>query len=131
MMDSNAVEGSEAETQNSNHRAPSPVDDKFTEGVWYDIAAGQFCTIERDDGRAVLCNPDTGEAEYHFGAEGQEFPPEDFTRVPEQAVEHPAEYVQQAISILSSGSSEVHGYNNKSQIGLRYAREQVNIEEQE
>jgi len=109
-----------------------PVDDRFTEGVWYDVSAEQFCTIERtDEGTALLCNPESGEVEYNFAAEGHEFPPEDFHSVPEQAVEHPAEYVKQALSILSSGSSEVHGYNFEAQIGLRYAQRQVSIEEQE
>jgi hypothetical protein len=77
-------------------REPDPpeaqVDDRYTNGIYYDAAIGDFCTIQRGDDGAELVNPSNGNV-YHV-VPYEEWNGQDFFAVPEEAVNDPVGYFE-------------------------------------
>jgi hypothetical protein len=110
------------------------LDDKYTEGVWYDQMNGDFCEIQESaDGELVeLVNPETGDVYWDMPVrKWVETDRQDFRRVPQVAVEDPAEVVRGALRMVGRNDiNEMGGLSMEEAIKVRYAREQVSIESQ-
>jgi len=82
------------------------IDDRYTEGVWYDGTVGQFYKFNRsDDGTSVeLENPITGESVETLDAEEFHNIQGEILPVPEEAIDDPATYFRNWISHHASRS---------------------------
>lgn len=113
------------------------LDDKYTDGIWYNMMNGDFCTIQRgfdpdgeDDGRLVeLVNPETGNVYWDMPvSDWVESEQQDFSKVSEEAVEDPVNFYTETVENLVDAAQ----YSGKSlpfseEISFRYARQQVSI----
>lgn len=108
------------------------LDDRYTEGVWYDQMNGDFAKIQEGPrGEKVeLVNPETGEVYWDMPViEWCESEQSDFRKVSDEAVEDPTAVVNRAVRILSRNDiSELSGIPMDFAVDLRYARQQVNVE---
>lgn len=108
------------------------LDDKYTEGVWYDAASGGFCELEEAgvaDG-VHLINTETGEVYYEIPAEDWPQEQSDFHRVSEEAQKHPEAVVNRGFHMLMRNDpNELMSISFDKAIDLRYARKQVSISE--
>jgi len=79
---------------------PETIDDRYTEGVWYDGTVGEFYEFTRsEDGTGVeLLNPVTGERVETLGGEEFQDIQQDLFPVPEEAQNDPAGYFRNWIS---------------------------------
>lgn len=105
------------------------VDPRFTDGVWYDMSAGDYCRIEQKRQGAALVTPD-GEDEYYEWEDDATASlklQDDFRKIPTEAVENPADFVVDILDLAQRGGSPTV----KEQMALGYAREQVEIQESE
>lgn len=109
------------------------IDPKFTEGVWYDSFNGDFAKIETSaDGTVVkLINPETDEAYWDMPVEAWvEKEKQHFRPVSDEAVEDPVAVVNRALRMQSRNDvNELASVPFQEAIDLRYAREQVEIQE--
>lgn len=101
---------------------------RFTDGVWYDLSDESFCLIREREGDIVLLTPD-GDDEYHTFSDSDEFIPQDFVQVPQQAVDDPTVYLQSFIDDLRSGCVPANGFSMSATIGIQYADEQTELSE--
>lgn len=107
------------------------VDDRFTEGVWYDVHHGDFNRIERDEenGEVVFLDPESEEELERIPAD--DFTPEDMRRVSDSTVEDPVRVVRAALRIVSRNDiNEMASIPMNEAIDLRYARQQTKIVEE-
>lgn len=113
------------------------LDDKYTDGVWYDMAAGDYCRIvEYGDMREAtvgLIEPD-GERSDPYYTFDEDFDNSedilstleaDFYKVPDEAVENPVDFFIECIDHLHRGES----LSLRGQRGFGYSRQQVEISE--
>lgn len=112
------------------------LDDKYTNGVYYDQRAGEYCEIVRLDDTIGLCEPGRDEPYYTFDEEGYtkqeaiESINRDMTQISEEAVENPTQIIERALRMMARNDvNELAAYPQKEAIDLRYAREQVEITE--
>lgn len=115
------------------------LDDKYTSGVWYDTYNGDYCEIQRgfdpdacESGRVVeLVNPENGDVYWDMPvSEWVESEQQDFRQVSEQAVNDPTEIVNRALRLmLRNDINELASVPTQEQIDIRYARQQVEIQE--
>lgn len=110
----------------------STLEDRFTNGIWYDYGEEAFFEIqESDDGDVELVEPEGRfvYAEIHIG-DWKETEKHDFRKVSDDAVENPTETVERALRMmLRNDIEELAGYPEQEVIDLRYARGQVEITE--
>jgi hypothetical protein len=112
------------------------LDDKYTDGVWYDHMNGDFSEIQRgrdDNGDPLveLVNPETGSVYWDMPVSvWVEREQSDFRQVSEEAVEDPVSIVNRAVRILSRNDiGKLSGIAMQEAIDLRYARQQVEVSE--
>lgn len=107
------------------------LDDRYTEGIWYDTSTGDFCRIQRGycDRRGVklveLVNPETESVYYDMPVPVWEQQQSDFRQVSKPAVNDPKGAVCRALNIASR--DDIAG--DIDPIDLRYAWSQVEIQE--
>lgn len=112
--------------------AEALLDDRYTDGIWYDMHNGDFAEIQRsDDGELVeLVNPETGDVYWDMPVADWETEQHDWTKVPEEAITDPKEVVNRALRIMSRNDpSELMSVSHSFEVSLRYARDQVEISE--
>lgn len=128
-----AFKGFQALNTYMSQETKTELDSKYTDGIWYDSMAGDFCQI-REWGKTIgLFTPGVENFEEHgpyytFDEEG--YGKEDaidkvrseFRRVSDEAVENPSTVVERAINSLARNDPN-------EAIDLRYARQQVEIQE--
>lgn len=109
------------------------LDDRYKEGVYYDSMNGDFCKIQDSvDGELVeLVNPETDEVYWDMDVrEWIERKQQDFIKVPEDAVNDPLNVINTAIHKLRRNDpNELMSLSEKFSIKVRYAHEQVDIQE--
>lgn len=109
------------------------LDDRYTEGVYYDSRNGDFCKIqESSDGESVeLVNPETDEVYWDMDIrDWAESEQQDFNKVPTDAVENPLEVINTAIHKLRRNDpNELMSLSEKFAMKVRYAHQQVEIRE--
>lgn len=107
------------------------LDDKYTDGIWYDTMNGDFCTIESPDGEQVILRTPDGDPFYEMPVSEWLDEQSDFRKVSDEAVEDPVSVVNRAVRILSRNDiNELASVLFQEEIDLRYARQQVEIREQ-
>jgi hypothetical protein len=108
------------------------LDDKYTDGIWYDQMNGDFAKVQESaDGEMVeLVNPENGNVYWDMPvSEWVESEQQDFRQVSEEAVQDPVATVNRALRLLSRNDiNELASVPLQEEIDLRYAREQVSIE---
>lgn len=72
------------------------LDDRYTEGVYYNAASGDFCEIQRGEEAVELVNPQSGDV-YHE-VSYSDWHGEDFYPVPEVAIDDPVAYLENWVS---------------------------------
>lgn len=104
------------------------IDDRFTEGVWYDMMTGDYLQFEqREDYDVALFDTEGDEIDV---IAIEDFTPEDFYRVPEEAVEDPVNYLTRKIDWLRVESTEPgNRLSVRESIGVGYAQEKTEIVE--
>lgn len=103
------------------------LDERYTDGIWYDLYNGDFCRIEDWGEGVALLTPDGDHFHTMTYHEWSEEKP-DFRQVSDAAVEDPAGTVRRAIRLLSRNDiNELSTVPHQFSIDLRYAREQVEI----
>jgi hypothetical protein len=102
------------------------IDDRYTEGVYYDATVGEFYEYDRsDDGESVtLFDPVTGEQIETLGAEEFNGLQPDLYPVPEEAVYDPVGYFENWIA-----DHAVRGEFDVGRIWADYATEIVEVGE--
>jgi len=117
------------------------LDDKYTDGVWYDRMAGDFCQIREVDDTIGLFEPGVENFDEHgpyYTFDEQDMCKEDaigrintdFTKVGNGAVENPTIVVERALRLISRNDpNELMGIPEQESINLMYARQQVEISE--
>lgn len=108
------------------------IDDRYTNGVWYDQQAGEFAEIVRTEDAAALTVPgkSTLYFEWDTAEEAIEELERDFIQVPERAIENPTSVVTKAIDLAARNDvNEISNVSHRDSIALRYARQQVEIVE--
>lgn len=113
------------------------LDDQYTNGVYYDRDAGEYCRIVEINDTIGLTEPDSDGVYWTFEHAGLtkeeaiEIINKDFTQVSEEAVENPVQIVTRALRIQQRNSiNELASVPEQASIDLGYARRQVNIIEQ-
>jgi|APHM01.1.fsa_nt_gi hypothetical protein len=116
--------------------AETTLDEKYTQGVWYDTVAGEFVEIVDSGDTIGLHAPDSEEVYYTFDEDGMSYESavanveSDFQPVSDEAQEHPERVVSRGLRIMSRNDpNELMGVPKQFAIDLRYARTQVNISE--
>jgi hypothetical protein len=108
------------------------LDDRYTDGLWYDTMDGDFCQIkEINAGETVgLVNPETGETYHHIPVDQWQDQQHDFVSVPDDAVENPVSFYTEAVNALARCAQYNEGQLPYSEeIGYRYAKRQVKVVE--
>ena len=109
------------------------LDDKYTEGIWYDAMNGDFCEIQEHPDKELveLVNPENGNVYWDMPvSEWVEDEQQDFNRVLQEAVDDPVDFYRVTVENLVDAAQ----YQGKSlpfseEISFRYARQQVEISE--
>lgn len=115
------------------------LDDKYTEGVWYDAMNGDFAKIQRGfdpeadgSGRLVeLVNPET-DSVYHDMPVSKwvEDERQDFKKVLQEAVNDPVDFYRVTVeNLLDAVKYQGKSLPFSEEISFRYARQQVEISE--
>jgi hypothetical protein len=118
------------------------LDDKYTEGVWYDTMAGDFSKIREVDDTIGLFEPDVepedSDPYYTFDEEGMtkedaiDTINADMSRVSDEAVENPVAVVTRALDRAARNDpSELMSVSYQEAIDLRYALTVTEIVEQD
>jgi hypothetical protein len=109
------------------------LDDKYKDGIWYDLYNGDFCEIQMHPDKSIveLVNPENKNVYWdmplHKWVEREK---QDFRQVPEEAVDDPVNVVNQAIRKLTrNDSNELMSVGQDFAIKLMYARDQIEINE--
>lgn len=108
------------------------LDDRYTDGIWYDTYNGDFAEIqESDDGERVeLVEPENGDVYWDMPEDEWLVEQHEFSKVPEPAVNDPVEYVLQGHRILKRNSiEELAALPTSFEVGYRYACKQVEVRE--
>lgn len=109
------------------------LDDRYTEGVWYDQMNGDFCEIqESDDGELVeLVNPENGNVYWDMPVSTWvEDEKQDFRQVSDEAVEDPVDfYIVTVENLVDAAQYQGKSLPFSEEISFRYARQQVEISE--
>jgi hypothetical protein len=113
------------------------LDDRYTTGVYYDLASGEYCEIVELDNTIGLCEPGRDEPYYTFDEDGFTKAEaivsinKDFTQISEHAIEDPVQVVENLLRWTQiNGDNELSAIPEQEAIDLGYARSQVNIVEQ-
>ena len=103
------------------------LDDRFLDGVWYDMQTGDFIRFQQnEDGEVTLHEPISGDFIEELPEE--EFDPMDFDKVPETAVEDPVAFMEKNIHLLRSGSLDgLSQLTDREMVGLRFADNHTKI----
>lgn len=107
------------------------IDDKFTEGIWYDTMTGDFCRIVETEDSIGLVEPDRPDADpFHEFDDPKDFDGGEYLRVNEEAVENPADVVREYAELLASGGFDgMRELPWTQAISLRWALRNVEITE--
>jgi hypothetical protein len=108
----------------------------YTEGVWYDPNFGGFCEI-RNTGEDIVLVTDREPKDvyYSFARDGITDPEEIkenlrvCTRVPQEAVDDPKEFIQNTLESFAGGEFTQRTASRKEEIGVEYARYHIAITE--
>lgn len=94
--------------------------------LYWDYADAGFCRVVEDEaaGMARLLTPDEGDE--YYSVKREVFDYGDLVEVPDDAVEDPAEYIEE---ILDEMMALQGGLTNEQSVGLRWARRQTTIVE--
>lgn len=107
------------------------LDDKYTDGVWYDLQSGDYCQFVETDEGVGLVKPGQQESEEPYYLFREEYDNDvevataikrDFRPVPEEAVENPVDFVRKILDNVQSGHYGMDGLSADELTGLRYAR---------
>jgi hypothetical protein len=108
------------------------IEDRYTNGIWYDTMNGDFAKIRQVGELVELVNPENGDVYWDMPVEDWEDEEKnDFVKVRQEAVDDPVAVVNRAIRMMSRNDiNELSGYPFEEAIALRYARQQVTISEE-
>lgn len=111
------------------------LEEKYTDGVWYDRHAGEYVEIKDLGDTIGLCEPGYDEPYYTFDEDDIGYEEAignletDFRPISEEAQENPERIVKRAIRMMSRNDpNELMSYPQTEAIDLRYARMKVTIE---
>lgn len=113
------------------------LDDRYTNGVYYDLEAGEYCGIVRIDDTIGLTEPDSDDVYWTFdmtdltNEDVVDTINKDFIQVSEEAVENPVHFVVDMLDWIHTQNSvnELPSTSLQETIDLRYARRQIEIVE--
>lgn len=101
-------------------------EDRFTNGVWYDLAVGEAVRLSREDGEVVFSDIDGDEVDR---IDIEAFEPNDYRKVSDEALDDPVSVVESVLDDVATDSIPSHGISMETYANLQTARELIEIEE--
>ena len=108
------------------------LDDKYTNGIWYDQSTEDFCKIQRANENAVeLVDPDTGNPYTEMNTETWvEYRQQAFQKVSENAIENPTQVISKAIRVLlRNDPNELMAISDQKSVDIKYAYRHIELTE--